>query len=206
MSDLPKVLLMDADGVLTLNDRPYSHQHAEEHSIEAEQIEPFFHGRFRQATIGKADLVELIAEHRDLWAWKGEPEALLKKWFDAENNIDQQLLGALQELRHRGAKVYLASDQEKYRAQYMREVMFPGKLDGFFISCDLGLEKKQPEFFKAVIMQLQTEMPDLDLNDVLFFDDSQSKIDSALKAGIRAELYTSRDQVETLVSSLESTG
>jgi putative hydrolase of the HAD superfamily len=200
MSDLPKVLLMDADGVLTLNDRPYSHQHAEEHSIEAEQIEPFFHGRFRQATIGKADLVELIAQHRDLWAWKGEPEELLRKWFDAENNIDQQLLEMLQELRRRGVKVYLASDQEKYRAQYMREVMFPGKLDGFFISCDLGLEKKQPEFFQAVFTRLKSELPELELPQVLFFDDSQGKVDSARAAGIQAELYTERSQVEKLIT------
>jgi putative hydrolase of the HAD superfamily len=201
MPTQPKVVLVDADGVLVLNDRPYSHQHAEEHSIEADQIEPFFQGEFRLATVGKADLKKLIAEHRDLWAWEGEAEALLTKWFDAENNIDEKLLSRLQDLRKAGVKVYLASDQEKYRAKYMREVMFPGKLDGFFISCDLGIEKKDPEFFKIALRKLQDEFPGLQPTEVLFLDDGQDKVDSAIAAGISAELFADRRQVEKLLGS-----
>ncbi len=190
---------MDADGVLTLNDRPYSHQHAEDHSIEAEQIEPFFQGKFREATVGRADLKELIAEHRDLWHWQGTPEALLERWFKAENNIDQKLLDTLQKLRAAGVKVYLATDQEQYRTAYMRKVMFPGKLDGLFVSCELGLEKKDPEFFRKVHYSLLKDIPSLHPHDILFFDDSQHKVDSALAAGIRAELYTSVDQIRALL-------
>src|SRR5438045_9606340 len=105
MTQLPKVILMDADGVLIITPKLFSHQHAEENGFEAAQIEPFFHGEFRQATVGKSDLKELIRQHRDLWQWQGEPEALLERWFKAENNIDQELLAPLQNLRQAGVKV-----------------------------------------------------------------------------------------------------
>ena len=140
MSRLPKVLLLDADGVLMLNDRPYSHQHA-------------------------------------------------------EDNIDQTLLAIARQLRSRGIKVYLATDQEKYRTKYMREVMFPDQLDGMFVSCELGYLKKQPEYFRLVLDKL----PGIDPKDVLFFDDSQDKIDSARAAGINAELYFDHRQIERLL-------
>ena len=39
MSSLPKVILMDVDGVLVRPPKLYSHVHAEQHSIEADQID-----------------------------------------------------------------------------------------------------------------------------------------------------------------------
>jgi putative hydrolase of the HAD superfamily len=186
---------MDADGVLIRNERLFSHQYAEEQSLEAEQIEPFFHGRFRLATVGKADLKQLIAEHSDLWHWHGTPEELLEKWFKAEDNVDQALLGTLQQLRAAGTKVYLATDQERYRVAYMRQHMFNDKLDGIFVSCELGYEKIQPEFWREVLGRLPGTNP----HDVIFFDDSQSKVDAATAAGLDARLYTDRSQVEALL-------
>jgi putative hydrolase of the HAD superfamily len=186
---------MDADGVLINSGRLFSHQYAQEQGMEAEQIEPFFQGTFQLATIGKADLKELIAEHRDLWKWDGTPEELLHKWFTTEANLDSELIEIIQQLRADGVKVYLASDQEKYRAQYFRDELFAGLLDGFFISCDLGYEKKQPEFFKSILAKL-----DADPSEVLFFDDSQHKVDSARAAGIQAEVYSDRSQVTQLLA------
>jgi putative hydrolase of the HAD superfamily len=197
MPHLPKVLLIDADGVLLINEKIFSHQYAEEQGIEAEQLEPFFHGAFRQATVGKADLKGLIAAHRDLWQWEGTADELMDKWFAAESNVDKKLVAILQSIRAAGTKVYLTTDQEKYRAAYLREKLFEDQLDGFFVSCDLGYEKIQPEFWRAVLHRL----PGIKPSEIIYFDDSLSKVDAARAAGIDARLYTDRTQVEDLLGS-----
>lgn len=159
MPQLPKVILFDVDGVLIITPKFYSHIHAEEHSIEASQIEPFFHGEFRQATIGKADLKVLLEQHRDLWAWKGTPEQLMERWFKAESNVDQKLMGIIQKLHRAGVKVYLATDQEQYRAAYLRDQLFKGALDGMFVSCELGVRKKTPNFSSWCLPGLPKHCP-----------------------------------------------
>ena len=194
-----KVILVDADGVLIKPPELFSRAHAIANSFDPDQIEPFFDGEFRQATVGKADLIELIGKHRKLWRWEGEPAELLRIWFEHENKIDQALLASLQQLRQRGVLVYLATDQEKYRAAYMREVMFPGTLEGIFVSCEIGYEKRRPQFFEAVLTELQSKLPNLDAQEIIFFDDSQAKVDSAIRAGLRAELYTGTEQIKRLL-------
>ena len=201
MSKFPqlKVLLVDVDGVLVVPPRLFSHIYAEENSMGAAQIEPFFHGVFREATIGKADLKELIAENRDVWNWSGDPAALLERWFEAENHIDQTLLAILVKLRQIGILVYLATDQEKYRADYLRRVMFPDDFDGMFVSCELGITKASPKYFEVVLAKLQQQYPDLMAEDVMFIDDREANIESARIAGLRAEVYAGHDQIERLI-------
>lgn len=197
-----KAILFDVDGVLILTPKFYSHQHAEEFSIEASQIEPFFKGEFRLATIGKADLKQLLEEHRDLWAWKGTPEALMERWFEAESNVDHELVAVIQKLRRAGIKCYIATDQEKYRAAYLRDRLFADKFDGMFVSCEIGLEKKDPKFFKVALKQLRHAIPGLTAADVTYFDDSHEKVASAAKSGINAVFYTGREQVAALTPVL----
>lgn len=199
MTNQPKLILIDADGVLIRAPKLFSHAHAQEHSFESRQIEPFFAGDFQEALVGRADLKELIVKHRDVWQWYGDPAILLAKWFEAENYIDQALLADLQRLRQAGVPVFMATDQEKYRAAYIRDVMFPGMFDGFFVSCELGHEKNQPEFFAAVLKRLMPDFPELKPAEIMFFDDSEAKVLTARNSGIHAEVYTDRGQIERLL-------
>jgi putative hydrolase of the HAD superfamily len=196
----PKILLMDADGVIIRPPRPFSQLHADQRSFEAREIEPFFEGDFRLATVGKADVKELINKHRDLWHWDGTPDELLRRWFEAEHHIDHELLNVLQQIRAAGVPVYLATDQEKYRAAYLRDVMFPGKFDGAFISCEIGYEKTEPEFFIAVLEQLRAKYPAITPADIAFFDDSPAKVESARTLGIAAQFYANRSQIDHILT------
>jgi len=193
-----KAILFDIDGVLIITPKFYSHIHAEEHSIEASQIEPFFKGEFRQATVGKADLKQLLDKHRELWAWDDPVEELMERWFKAESNVDHQLLALIRQLRANGIRCYIATDQEKYRAAYLRE-LFKGQFDDMFVSCEIGLEKQDPEFFKVALRKLKKTIPDITPGDVTYFDDSPKKVESAAQSGIRSIHYTNRSQVTQLL-------
>jgi putative hydrolase of the HAD superfamily len=58
-------------------------------------------------------------------------------------------------------------------------------LDGRYISFEIGHHKSDPKFFKYVLENLQLEP-----KEIVFFDDSESKVESARKIGIDAQLYT----------------
>lgn len=94
---------------------------------------------------------------------------------------------------------YLVTDQEKYRAEYMKKVMFKDVFDGYFISAELGVTKTDPSFFEKVIAQLQVKYQGLDAQDIIFFDDSQSKVNTACSVGVRGELYKNVAQVKSLI-------
>lgn len=63
-------------------------------------------------------------------------------------------------------------------------------IDGFY-SYDYQLYKSDPKFFKKLLLDLRQ----YDLTDMIFIDDSQSKLDAAAIHGIRGFLYTSNEQI-----------
>jgi putative hydrolase of the HAD superfamily len=132
-----------------------------------------------------------------LWRWQGSADALLDQWFAAENVRHEELLAVVVQLRQAGVRCYIATDQEKYRAQYLKNVMFKDDFDGYFVSCDLGVTKIETAFFEKILAALRSELPGLQPADVIFFDDSESKVKTAQVAGLDARLYKSVEQVRS---------
>lgn len=190
------VLLLDADGVLIKPSRYFSQVYADTHGLDHKKLDEFFRGDFRLALTGEADLKDLIRRRHDAWQYKGDPDELLRQWFSAENVVDKTLMDKVQNLRLQGVKVYLATDQEAYRTEYVKDVMFPGLLDGMFVSCEIGVRKIDPRFFEVIVKQLGDQIPGLAPDDVWFFDDNPANVESARQAGIRAALYQEPDDLE----------
>ncbi len=196
-----KALLFDADGVLTLPEEFFSRVYARSHGLDEKLFDDFIHGPFRKTSIGQADLRELILEYADLWQHE-DPDAIMKQWFESEDIRNEPLLKLVQELRGKGVKCYLATNQEKYRGTYMKEVMFPGLFDGYFISYALGVVKPNIEYYQKVLAAIQNDIPELQPSDILFFDDSQENVDGAAALGIDARLYEGVEQVRTLIQAI----
>jgi len=55
------------------------------------------------------------------------------------------------------------------------------------------------EFFSHVTKKLTESYPDVKVGDIIFFDDSESKIDVAKSCGLDARLYKSTEQVRELL-------
>lgn len=173
----------------------FSRVYAGKHGLSLEELENFFDDEFRLTSIGKADLKELIVRRRELWRLNGSPEQLLEEWFATENHPNRPLLEIVKQKRAEGMLVALASVQEKYRAAYMCKTMFPEAFDEYFFSCELGYSKKDPAFFAAILQKLQ-----LRPEEVVYFDDSQSALDTAAKTGIVTYLYANPEQVAAILA------
>ncbi len=142
---------------------------------------------------------ESITEKPELWQWNGSTDELLDYWFKTEDVRNEELLKLIRKLKSQGVPCYLATDQEKYRGEYMRNVMFKDLFDGYFISAELGVTKTDPKFFETIVEKLRLIYPSLEPHDIIFFDDSQSKIDTACSVGINGQLYKNINQIKSLL-------
>jgi len=185
---MTKAILFDVDGiVITGRKQLFSRSLAERQGIPREDVEEFFLNNFRKCSFGKADLKEEIAPYLAKWRWEGGVDDLLKFWFEAENTKDQEVMQIITNLRNRGIKCFVATRQEKYRLQYIWEVVgLKDYFDGIFSTCNIGYDKKDPEFFRYVFKELG-----LKPEDIMFFDDSQANIENARSLGVEAYLYNS---------------
>lgn len=111
---------------------------------------------------------------------------LLRYWFKEEHFIDKRVTDVIKKCRRASVKVYLHSNQEKYRTDYMMNEMGMGDVvDGFFSSAYLGVKKPEAEFWQAVMVKLRP----IENREVLMWDDDEANIVSAEKFGLKAELY-----------------
>lgn len=196
-----KAVLFDGDGVLITPPGLFSQHYAKSIGVDPKSFLPFFKGIFRDALEGKADLKEQITANPDIWHWEGDPTLLLAQWFDYENHKDELLLEVVEQLRSKGVLVGLATDQEQYRTEYLREVMFQGTFDFVFAACEIGYRKIDPVFFDTVMNVLSANGVK-DPSEVIYFDDAQNNIDTASSVGIQAYLYQDVAQVQKLLHSV----
>jgi putative hydrolase of the HAD superfamily len=179
-------ILFDVDGVLVTSD-PFSVTLAREHHITTDMTVPFFRGPFRQCLTGHADLKAEIASHLPTWGWRGSVEEFLDLWFTTSQQLDANLLAAAQRLRQRGIHCYLATNQERYRTDYLLTRMgLASQFDGCYSSAHIGYMKDNPAFFQQVLQTL----PGTPASDVLFWDDSPGNVATARIVGLLAEVYT----------------
>lgn len=199
-----KTVLFDADGVLTLPEEVFTVMYSKSHGLNPEPFEQFFKENWPAIVTGEKDLKESIANNPELWQWSGSTDDLLEYWFKTEDVRNDELLTLIRELKEQHLSCYLATDQERYRGEYMKNVMFKDVFDDYFISSELGVTKTNPKFFELIIEHLQRTNAELAPSDIIFFDDSQSKVDTARSVGINGQLYKGIEQVKDLVTELNA--
>lgn len=180
-----KILLFDVDGVL-VNGGSFSAHLERDYGITQEMLAPFFKDKFYPCLIGRANLRDLLGEYLSKWGWRQSVDAFLNYWFLCEHHIDEALVDTIQGLRRQGIRCYLATNQEKYRTEYILTKMnFAEKFDGMFVSCQLGCTKNEQAFFTKILESL----PDVPAREMLFWDDTRQHVELARKAGLNAEVY-----------------
>lgn len=181
-----KAILLDFDGVISPG--KYSSEiYSKEFGVDLKTMLPFFDLMKNTANIGKGDLKELLSTVIKKWNWKDSVEDLLQYWLESDTNIDVELVEYCKQIKNSGIKIYLASDQEKYKADFIWNKRGLKKwMDGIFVSCKIGCLKNDPKFFKHIVDKLNI-LP----SEIIYFDDSESKVNSARSIGINANLYIS---------------
>jgi putative hydrolase of the HAD superfamily len=194
-----KAVLFDLDGIVIVGRKYFfSERLAEEHHIPMEAVLEFFQNDLKPCSFGKADLKEKLAPYLAKWNWKGSVEDLLDYWFSSESTKDEEVLSIVKQLRDKGVRCYVATRQEKYRLQYLLDVVgLKDHFDGIFCTCNIGCDKSDPAFFEHALDELG-----LAPEEVLFFDDLQKNVDTANGLGINAHFYDGIDVLKEQTDSI----
>ncbi|MFZ2887163.1 MAG: HAD-IA family hydrolase [Minisyncoccia bacterium] len=188
-----KAILFDADGVvIKKRDRFFSERFAEKQEVPLSDVLPFFKNEMLQAFVGKADIKQALTTYLPKWKWNDSVDDFLAYWFGEESPRDEGVIAYVQELRQKGTRCYVATDREKYWAEYLLETSGLKKdFDGFFFSYDIGHEKDAPEFFEEVLSRLE-----LKPEEVQYWDDDQKNVDVAKALGIDARFYSNLEELK----------
>ncbi|TWD72392.1 putative hydrolase of the HAD superfamily [Kribbella amoyensis] len=148
--------------------------------------------------VGKGDFRTAMAEVLARWESTAELDQVLDLWhrFAADDTV----VAMIQELRAAGISCHLATNQQPYRRAIMHdERQYGAWFDQTFYSCDLGVAKPDPAYFKAILTAI-----DRPAGEVLFVDDNAANIEGAREAGLHAEQYdldTGPAALRTLLTS-----
>lgn len=183
-----KAILVDADGVVVKGPR-FSDILEEKYGITRDKTEPFFSSEFQMAQIGRVNLREVLIPYLERWGWNGTVDDLIKVWFGSVEP-DPQMMQKIAELRGKGIKCCLASNQEKLRAAYLANEMGLEKFfDKIFVSAHIGHKKPLVEFFEYIAEHLEG----IKKEEVLFWDDKNTNVDAARSFGFQAEQFRDFD-------------
>jgi putative hydrolase of the HAD superfamily len=194
-----KAVLFDADG-MTIVSQKFSDRMQAEQGISWEKMRSFFQGPFQQCKLGKADLKEELAKVVGEWGWTGSVESLMDYWLKTGSELNMSTIDLVGELTVQGIKCYLATNQEKYRAEYLRSELGLGNVfDGLFVSAELGHTKDDPAFFEKALARIGEEGDDVAREEVLFVDHEEKNLAAAASVGLSTHAYhdfdTFREQV-----------
>jgi putative hydrolase of the HAD superfamily len=191
-------ILLDADGVIIKAHEYYSSVYAKQNNLNLEDIQPFFKEKALACKLGQADFKAEFLPYLQQWNPEENLDNYMKNWFSYEIHPDLEILKIAQSLKSIGIKIYLATDQEKYRAEYIKQIPeFSQLFDKMFFSYELGTSKEQSEFFQKVIADLN-----IPAEQIAYWDDEQENIDSATSIGINSFFYTGLDSFKKQLNEL----
>ena len=194
-----KVILLDIDGVLIRLPQCFSMELEKQgYSNVIESLEPFYHGSNRQCLEGRADVEAIIMPYLKKIGWTKTAAEYFSQQFVFESKyFDKTFISLVKNFQNKNIACYLCTDQENNRAKFLLDEMnFSNIFDGYFISCYVGYRKCHDNFWIHTISKLQEKFPNIKSNEIAFFDDRQGNIDTALKFGIKAFLFTDMNKFE----------
>ncbi len=154
----------------------------------------------RPALRGEVRWLDVLPGLLARWRIEDAYDDLVRAWLSIEPVPSARaVVGAL---REHGTRCYLASNQDVHRARFMSaQLGYHDLLDGELYSCDLGLAKPDPAFFRRVLDDLG-----MSGREVLVVDDHQGNVDGARTAGLRAERWQHGEGPDVLLEHLARHG
>ncbi|WP_421762451.1 HAD family hydrolase [Devosia sp.] len=183
--------MMDVDGVL-VSGRPSDGRHLfaeleRDLGLSPDKLRETFFAPFWEAIVtGREGLTERLAPVLAEIAPRVSTERLIAYWFENDSRVDEGVLAALAQYRQRGVPVFLATNQEHMRADYlMKKVGLVNHVDGIIYSAALGHRKPDAEFFDRAAAIAGAEPEDL-----VLVDDTLANVEGARRRGWGAVHWT----------------
>lgn len=180
-----KAIIFDADGMVINSPEMFGTWYQKNKNLSSETMLAFFKGVFQDCLIGKADLKKSITPFLKDWKWEESVDEFLNAWFKFEDRINKDVAELIKKLRSEGVKCYLATNQEKYRTDYIRNEMGFSKLfDKIYSSAEVGYKKPEKEFFEFILRDLN-----IDPGSVMFWDDDEKNVLTAREEGLDSYIF-----------------
>ncbi len=197
-----RAILFDADGVIFVPKR-FSEQLENDFGISREKTKPFFDGPYQECKLGKADVKEQLSKIIVDWGWQGSVEDLMEYWFKVGSDLNKAMIQLVGALQTRGVKCYLATNNEKYRIDYLwKKVGLEKIFDGLFVSSTMGHTKDEPAFFEQVFRTLRSDMPEVKREEILFVDHDQKNLMAAHRVEIEIHHYQGIEDLKLLLREM----
>ncbi|MEL6941598.1 MAG: hypothetical protein AAFO82_02940 [Bacteroidota bacterium] len=136
---------------------------------------------------GGLDFPNFLLEYNELTKQTLKGEEFLEKVFDTLD-FNKELI----EFIKRDRDIIIVSDNYRENIEYIsKRYHFTDWSIQQIYSYEYEMYKSNPAFFKHLL----EENTELRLEDLLFIDDSPSKLESALKSGIRGIQFVNNEQV-----------
>lgn len=197
-------LVLDLDGVVNRSDphgpTPWHRDLEADWGITHEQlVTGFFRAEFQDVLRGRRDLFAALGEYLETIGLGDRVEEFVSYWFDHDRMIDEDLLALVRAWTARtGGRVYLATNQEHHRVEYLRQTGALGEgITEVLYSAALGVCKPDRVFFTNA----QQRMGVNTARSIAFFDDVAANVDGARICGWRSYLYRDRRQVEEFLAA-----
>lgn len=136
--------------------------------------------------IGDDVFGDFMADYNQLTQQKISGASFLKLVFDSLE-FNQELIDFLL-VDHR---IIIVSDNYRENIEYIsRRYHFSDWADEAYYSFDLKMEKSNPLFFKELLRKVK-----VDIEDLIYIDDSPRKLQSAKHHGIHGVLFKNNQQI-----------
>lgn len=153
----------------------------------AVDIAYFFNNDYRQCQLGENDLIQSLPRYLEKWGWQLSTEEFIRFWFETDLVVNKNLEKLMADLYKINVPVYVASNQEKYRAEFLdKNLTLLSKVRRVFYSYKYGCLKSDPQFFTRVQSELR-----IDSANLIYVDNNVENLDVAESLGWITYRFTS---------------
>ncbi|WP_417310898.1 HAD family hydrolase [Devosia sp.] len=197
---MSRVVLFDVDGVLVHGYHAKAEKQVRwDDKLQADLgVDPerfrteFIHDIFmKQVIVGRMSLLTALDRTLPGLGYRGPSMAFAGYWLKNDANLNQPLLDVVGRLKGAGVPLYVATNQEHMRAQYLWQQLGFGELfEDMFHSARVGHIKPTKPYFDWIDARLgrQSEPP-------LFFDDREDVVKGARAHGWEAVQFDALEDV-----------
>jgi glucose-1-phosphatase len=148
---------------------------------------------------GAQDSFELWQPYLNKWGVDLDEKEFLNYWFSGEHLV-QELLDYTKELREKGTKVFILSNNFRERTTYYREHFSEifDSVDAAYFSWETGFIKPDEQAYKKIL-----EDNNLNPEHCAYFDDSDTNVRVANSIGIKAFKYEGIQKTKQTIQGLQ---
>jgi len=196
----PKAIIYDNDGMITYGGR-FSEQYSKEFGVDLATMSPFFEIAFKNCLVGKVDLKEELTKVLETWKWEGTVDELMQYWFSIGDSVYDDIYTSILRLKEQEMIVCLATNQEKYRTEYLvKKLSYDKIFDEIFLSADLGFYKHSPEGLEKIFHVLKEKYAISDKEEIMYWDDREDHVEDLNKLGFNGQLYRDYPSFRTVLA------